>query len=171
VRKGSGVPYITHVMAVSALVGEYGGDEDQMIAALLHDTLEDCSDLITLPQIVESFGWRVGKIVAACSDCQSLPKPPWEPRKKAYLARLHHEDGDVKLVSAADKVHNATALLRDSQLHGDVHWSRFKAPKEQQCWYLRSCLEALCHAWWNPILLRLDEVVCALEQHCIAKRS
>ena len=166
-RKGTGVPYMTHLMAVCALVGEYGGDEDLMIAALLHDTLEDCSDRISLPQIVERFGWRVGSVVDGCSDCVKTPKPPWQQRKQAYLDRLAGEKADVKLVASCDKLHNCTALLRDSRLLGDSHWARFNASKEQQAWYLRSCVDALRQGWWNPILAPLEEVVSAFERHCL----
>jgi (p)ppGpp synthase/HD superfamily hydrolase len=169
VRKGTGVPYLTHLMAVSSLVGEYGGDEDLMIAALLHDALEDRPDRITLSQIIARFGWRVGHVVEGCSDCQSIPKPPWEQRKRAYLERLPRESGDVKLVAAADKLHNASALVRDARLMGDDHWSRFNASKDRQCWYLRSCVTALRDGWWNEIVARLDETVVSLEHLCGVK--
>ena len=165
-RKGSGIPYMTHLMAVSCLVGEYGGDEDLIIGGLLHDSIEDCSDRISLPQLIERFGWRVGKVVEGCSDCQSTPKPPWEQRKRAYVERLKNESTDIKLVAASDKLHNASALLRDTMLQGDAHWSRFKAPKERQCWYLRACFNALADGWSNAILQRLDETVSALERSC-----
>jgi len=167
IRKGTGVPYLTHLMAVCSLVGEYGGDEDLMIAALLHDSLEDCSERITLPEIVERFGWRVGKVVEAASDSRSTPKPPWDGRKRAFIERLRGEYGDVKLVVSADKLHNATTMLRDAKLLGDVHWTRFNASKEKQCWYLRSCLTALRHGWGNAILTRLEDTVCGLEIHCL----
>ena len=163
-RKGTGVPYITHLMTVSAMVGEYGGDEDLMIAALLHDALEDRPDRITLPQIVHRFGWRVGRVVEGCSDCTSKPKPPWEQRKRAFLQRLQTESADVKLVAAADKLHNTITLLRDVERVGDTFWNRFNAPKDRQCWYLRSCVDALKHGWWNDILIGLDQAVTGLER-------
>jgi len=166
IRKGTGVPYLTHLMMVSAMVGEYGGDEDLMIAALLHDSLEDRPERISLPEIVHRFGWRVGRVVEGCSDCQSKPKPPWEQRKRAFLERLRTESGDVKLVAAADKLHNANTLLRDAQHMGDDLWSRFNAPKDKQCWYLRSCVVALKDGWWNDILIALDETVTGLETLC-----
>lgn len=166
IRKGTGVPYLTHLMMVSAMVGEYGGDEDLMIAALLHDALEDRPDRISLPEIVHRFGWRVGRVVEGCSDCQSKPKPPWEQRKRAFLERLRTESGDVKLVAAADKLHNANTLLRDAQHMGDDLWRRFNAPKDKQCWYLRSCVVALKDGWWNDILNALDETVTGLETLC-----
>lgn len=163
-RKGSGVPYLTHLMAVSATVGEFGGDEDLMIAGLLHDALEDRPDRITLPDIIRQYGWRVGRVVEGCSDCQVSPKPPWEERKQAFLRRLRNESADVKLVAAADKLHNAGTLLRDVTRVGDSFWDRFNAPKERQCWYLRSCVDALEDGWWNDILLDLDRTVARLEQ-------
>lgn len=166
IRKGTGVPYLTHLMAVSGLVGEFGGDEDLMIAGLLHDTLEDRPDRITREEIVRRFGWRVGRVVEGCSDCNGWPKPPWRERKVAFIARLRDESGDVKLVAAADKLHNATTLLRDLRRLGDDLWHRFNAPKDQQCWYLRGCVDALRHGWHNDILLSLDETVTALEVLC-----
>ncbi len=165
-RKGTGVPYFTHLMAVSAMVGEYGGDEDQMIAALLHDSLEDCPDVVSFPLLVQMYGWRVAQIVAACSDCQTSPKPPWEERKKAFLERLATEPADAKLVSAADKLHNTRALVRDYQAIGESMWDRFNAKKERQCWYLRQCVIALRHEWYCPILVDLDHTVTELEHVC-----
>lgn len=166
VRKGTGVPYLTHLMAVSSLVAEYGGDEDLMIAALLHDTLEDRPDRITLPQIIARFGWRVGHVVHGCTDSHQLPKLPWEQRKTVFLERLHRESADVKLVAAADKLHNASSLLRDARILGDSHWARFNASKERQCWYLRSCVEALRDGWSNEIVVTLKQTVENLERLC-----
>ncbi len=170
IRKGTGVPYLTHLMFVSALVGEYGGDEDLMIAGLLHDALEDQPDRITLPQIIDRFGWRVGRVVEGCSDCQSLPKPPWEGRKRAFVQRLRNESADVKLVAAADKLHNCGTFVRDIQRLGNGLWARFNAPKEKQCWYFRSCVDALFHGWRNDILVELNRSVSELETLCNIKR-
>ena len=163
-RKGTGVPYLTHLMAVSALVGEYGGDEDQMVAALLHDSLEDRSDRISRDQLVELFGWRVAHIVVGCSDCLARPKPPWEARKRAYLQRLGSDDPSVKLVVTADKVHNTRALVRDYLLIGEPMWLRFNADKHQQCWYLRSCVQTIGKGWSHPILRDFETLVSELEQ-------
>ena len=162
IRKGTGVSYITHLMAVSSLVGEYGGDEDLMIAGLLHDSLEDCFDRIGLADIVAQFGERVGRVVQGCSDCCGRPKPSWEQRKQAFVKRLATEPADIKLVAAADKLHNASCLLRDTLLHGTSHWERFNAPKDRQAWYLQACLEALALGWDNPILMALDNVLSEL---------
>lgn len=168
-RKGSGIPYLTHLLAVCAIVGEYGGDEDQMIAALLHDTLEDRPERFSRSDIVELFGWRVAHIVVGCSDCTAKPKPPWEQRKRAYLARLRHHDPGVKLVSAADKLHNTRALVRDLKSSGDVIWARFNATREQQCWYLRGCVDALRDDWRHSVVDHLDHDVSELETLCGVK--
>jgi GTP pyrophosphokinase len=163
-RKGTGVPYLTHLLAVCALVGEYGGDQDQMIAALLHDSLEDRPDRISREVLVETFGWRVAHIVVGCSDCLANPKPPWEPRKRAYLDRLRGDQPWVKLVVTADKIHNTRALVRDYRVVGEPMWSRFNADKHQQCWYLRSCVNILADGWSHPILRDLEALVDELEQ-------
>lgn len=168
-RKGSGIPYLTHLLAVCALVGEYGGDEDQMIAALLHDSLEDRPDRFSLSQMTESFGWRVAHIVLGCSDCTSKPKPPWEQRKRAYLESLRHHDPAIKLVSAADKLHNTRALVRDYRSLGEPLWSRFNATRDQTCWYLRGCVDALHDGWRHSAVDDLDIVVSELESLCRTK--
>jgi (p)ppGpp synthase/HD superfamily hydrolase len=165
-RKGSGVPYLTHLMAVSAMVGEFGGDEDLMIAALLHDALEDQPDRVTVEEIVARFGWRVARVVLGCSDCRSKPKPPWEERKRAFVQRLASESSEVRLVTAADKLHNTIALVRAVRDCGDDAWKAYNAPKEKQCWYLRSCVQALRTGWSHPIVELLDEAVTELERLC-----
>src|SRR5690606_29786959 len=108
-RKGTDIPYVTHLWAVAALVGEYGGDEEQVIAALLHDAIEDQGDKMTFEQIRERFGKTVVDIVRGCTDAETIPKPPWKIRKQHYLAHLTTGSPHVKLVSAADKLHNARA--------------------------------------------------------------
>jgi len=148
------------------LVGEYGGDEDQMIAALLHDSLEDRPDRVNASLLTETFGWRVARIVLGCSDCVSHPKPAWEQRKRAYLQTLRAEGPDVKLVSAADKLHNTRALIRDLGTSGDSMWLRFNASKEKQCWYLQSCVEALSEGFSHPILQELQGAVATLQKLC-----
>ena len=170
-RKGSGIPYMTHLMAVCALVGEHDGDEDLMIAALLHDSLEDRPDRIALPAIVARFGWRVGSVVRGCTDCHSFPKPPWEQRKQAFVERLRGESSDVKLVVAADKLHNANCWVLDLDRFGEDHWRCFNASKERICWYMLACLDALRSGFENRILDRLEVAVRALEICCNAGES
>lgn len=136
-RKRSTVPYATHLMSVAALVGESGGDEDEMIAALLHDGPEDQGGRKTLAAIRRRFGPRVARIVAGCSDTFESPKPPWSERKRAYLRHLRTASASVRLVSAADKVHNARAILADLRRGVDV-WAKFNAGRDDQLKYYRA---------------------------------
>jgi (p)ppGpp synthase/HD superfamily hydrolase len=112
-RKGTTIPYITHLMAVAALVVEHGGDEDQAIAGLLHDAAEDQGGAATLAQIRARFGDAVADIVADCTDAWTEPKPPWRARKEAYLRELPSKPPASLLVSLADKTHNAEAIRFD----------------------------------------------------------
>ena len=159
-RKGSGVPYISHLLAVAASALEHGADEDQAIAALLHDAVEDQGGVETLSQIVQRFGPRVARIVEGCSDTlSSHPKPPWRERKEAYIAHLREASASVRLVSACDKLHNARSILRDLAAIGDEFWGRFTASEEESLWYYRSVVEALGHDWGHPIVGELRTVV------------
>jgi len=135
--QGLAVPYITHPVAVAALVVRYGGDEDQAIAGLLHDVLEDGGPQWAEP-IEAKFGARVLSIVQACTD--GVPdatgkKPPWKERKVAYLAHLAKSPDDSLLVSACDKLHNLTCIVDDLRELGDAVFDRFTASKEQTVWY------------------------------------
>lgn len=163
IRKGSGVPYATHLLSVSSLVGEYGGDEDQMIAGLLHDTIEDQG--VTEDELRDRFGERVARIVVACTDAFESPKPPWKPRKVAYLALLRDKPADVKLVSACDKLHNARSIARDrgDARIGEAIWERFSASREDTLWYYRSVVEALAHGWDHLVVKELGEVVASFD--------
>src|SRR4051794_14565870 len=116
VRKGSGVPYIAHLLAVTAIAMEYGADEDTAIAALLHDAVEDQGGAATREAIRRRFGERVVAIVDGCTDTEVTPKPPWRARKDAYVAHVLVAPPDVRLVSAADKLHNARSILADYRL-------------------------------------------------------
>lgn len=135
-RKGTAIPYLSHLMAVAALVMEYGGDEDQAIAALLHDVLEDCGEHHE-PVIRERFGHRVADIVIACTDGTSngaCDKADWLERKTCYLYHLRTASADALLVSAADKLHNTRAILADLRAGQDV-FQRFNRDKEGTLWY------------------------------------
>jgi (p)ppGpp synthase/HD superfamily hydrolase len=158
-RKGSSSPYATHLLAVSALVGEFGGDEEQMIAGLLHDSIEDQG--VTEAELTSRFGARVAKIVVACTDSFETPKPPWEERKQRYLASLRGKPAEIKLVSACDKLHNATAILRDlnDPAVGQAIWKKFTAPRDQTLWYYRALVEVLRDGWNHRIVDELGEVV------------
>jgi GTP pyrophosphokinase len=158
VRKGSGVPYLSHLLAVSALVSEHGGDEDQTIAALCHDYLEDVPGA-TRGELASRFGERVARFVEALSDSVGQPKPMWEERKRTYLAKLAVESPELKLISAADKLHNATSILRDYRVQGEGVWDRFTATREQTLWYYRELVVALGTGWTHPLLDELERVV------------
>ena len=169
-RKGSGVPYISHLLAVSGLVIENGGSEDEAIAALLHDAIEDQSqrfggadNLRTI--LYDRFGEIVLGIVEGCTDADTTPKPPWRARKEAYIARLVNVDNSVLLVSACDKLHNARTLLTDLRERGDDLWVRFNAGKEGTLWYYRSMVETLRSADAPfRIVNELDEIVQEIER-------
>lgn len=123
-RKGTRTPYIGHLLAVAALVIEHGADEDTAIAALLHDAVEDQGGKPTPRRIRRRYGKRVARIVAGCTDAYETPKPPWCERKTAFVARMETASPSVRLVIAADKLHNARAVLADLQSGGDVAWTR-----------------------------------------------
>lgn len=162
-RKGSGVPYIAHLLSVSALVLEHGGDEDQAIAALLHDAVEDQGGLEMAQRIRAEFGDRVADMVLACTDTVANPKPPWAERKKAYIAKLPGKSADALLVSLADKLHNATAILNDHALHGAAVWDRFIAGRDGTLWYYRELANAFAELGTGPMSKRLGRVVDAIE--------
>lgn len=134
-RKGTSIPYIAHLMTVAALVIEHGGDEDQAVAALLHDAAEDQGGNATLEQIRSRFGNAVAQIVSDCTDAWTEPKPEWRARKEAYLAVLPAKPERSLLVSLADKTHNAEAILFDFQSLGDALWDQFNGGVEGTRWY------------------------------------
>ncbi len=142
VRKGGGTPYIAHLLGVASLVLEYGGTEDEAIAGLLHDAIEDQGGAPTGDAIRAQFGDTVANIVWGCTDAEVIPKPPWEARKQAYLAHLGEADGAVLLVSAADKLYNAMTILSDRRQVGDAVFDRFTASKDRTLWYYRGLISA-----------------------------
>jgi (p)ppGpp synthase/HD superfamily hydrolase len=137
-RKGTSIPYISHLMIVSALVIESGGSEDQAIGALLHDAAEDQGGTQTLDEVRKRFGDVVAEIVSDCTDSWDEHKPDWRPRKEAYLAKLPAKPPRSLLVSLADKTHNAEAILFDYQVLGDTLWGRFNGGAAGTRWYYRS---------------------------------
>jgi len=141
VRKGTRIPYLAHLLAVASLALENGADEDTAIAALLHDAVEDQGGAATLGVIRERFGDRVARIVAECSDTDTVPKPPWRERKEAYVAHLPHADAATRLVSACDKLHNARSILEDLRRNGLSVFERFKGGKDGTLWYYRTLVE------------------------------
>lgn len=163
-RKGTRVPYISHLMAVAATVLEHGGGEAQAIAALLHDAIEDQPrDGRTREQIRDRFGDRVLALVEACSDSDTVPKPPWRERKERYLAHLREAAPEARLISLADKVHNARAILLDYRVIGEQVWERFTATKEETLWYYRAVAETFLDVQPGPLAEELNRVVAELE--------
>ncbi|HPA51190.1 MAG TPA: HD domain-containing protein [Thermoanaerobaculia bacterium] len=161
-RKGTGVPYVSHLLSVAALVLEHGGSEDQAIAALLHDAVEDQGGRPTAERIRERFGDLVADIVDGCTDTDVSPKPPWRLRKEAYVARVRNEPAHVRLVSAADKLHNARTMVTDLRIHGPALWERFNAGRDETLWYLESLVAAFREAGSTPIVEELARTVAEL---------
>lgn len=169
-RKRSGIPYLSHLLGVAAIVLDYGGDEDMGIAALLHDAAEDHGGRAMLHTIEQLFGARVAKIVDGCTDSygdEAKRKPKWYPRKLRYLRRVRNEDAETRFVSAADKLYNTRAVLRDLRQSGDSAFERFSAPKAKVLWYYRSLVReyragGVTHLL-KPLLDDLDRTVTELE--------
>jgi GTP pyrophosphokinase len=164
VRKGTRIPYVAHLLSVSALVLEDGGDEDQAIAALLHDAVEDQGGRPQLQQIRRRFGERVAAIVEGCTDADEIPKPPWRARKEAYLAHLRTADPAVRRVSVADKLHNARAILADYRLVGDALWERFSGGRYGVLWYYRALADIHLDVTAGPLADELGRVVAEMER-------
>src|SRR5664280_1990117 len=143
-RKKTRIPYVAHLLGVCAIVLEHGGTENEAIAALLHDTLEDITPTKQARRTVRAFGDDVYGIVEGCTDGtpnKKGRKAPWRERKETYVAALEHEPGPVRLVSAADKLHNARAIVADLRATGEKVWKRFNAPKEDVLWYYGALVE------------------------------
>jgi (p)ppGpp synthase/HD superfamily hydrolase len=141
VKKGTSVPYVAHLLGVASLALEAGADEDLAIAALLHDVVEDCGGAPMLKEVRRRFGRRVAHVVAGCTDSDRYPKPPWRERKQRYLRHLRTADADVRLVSVADKLHNARAILTDYREIGEPIFARFKGKREGTLWYYRELVK------------------------------
>ncbi|HBE19676.1 MAG TPA: phosphohydrolase [Cyanobacteria bacterium UBA11149] len=163
IRKGSGVPYVAHLLAVASIALEYGANEAEAIAALLHDAIEDCGGAATRAEICRRFGNTVTDIVDGCTDTDTVPKPPWRQRKEAYIAHISTASASVRLVSAADKLHNAQSILRDYRLLREDLWQRFRGGKEGTLWYYRALVEAFRTHESSPIVDELERVVTELE--------
>jgi (p)ppGpp synthase/HD superfamily hydrolase len=155
-RKSTTLPYILHPMGVASLVLEAGGDEEQAIAALLHDVPEDCGGEIRLAEILEIFGPRVERMVRGCSDslvAEREDKAPWRQRKQAHIDHVATADMDTLIVTAADKVHNGRAIATDLQTIGSAVWDRFNASREDIIWYYSTFYSELLKREVTPALL------------------
>lgn len=162
-RKASSIPYIAHLMGVTSLVIEAGGDEDLAIAALLHDVVEDCGGMPMLKEVRRRFGIRVAKVVEGCTDAFTDPKPPWRERKENYIRHLKRADADTRLVSAADKLNNVRSILSDYRSIGESIWSRFNGGREGTLWYYRTLKDEFLRHKANRITRELGLTVNELE--------
>ena len=163
-RKGTPVPYVSHLLGVASIALEHGADEDEAIAALLHDAVEDQGGAPTLAEIRRRFGERVAAIVEGCTDADTTPKPPWRERKESYVAHLADASSSVRLVSASDKLHNARSILTDYRKLGEELWTRFKGGKPGTLWYYRALVEAFRAHGSTPLVEELAHAVAELER-------
>jgi (p)ppGpp synthase/HD superfamily hydrolase len=160
VRKGTTIPYIGHLLAVTAIVIENGGMEDEVIAALLHDAVEDQGGAETREEIRQRFGENVAAIIDGLTDTDQMPKPPWRARKEAYIAHLSMASSSVLLVSLADKIHNAGSILRDLRVEGEKVWQRFNGGRDGSLWYYRALVEVFrARGQFTPLVDELDRVL------------
>ncbi|HEX8459284.1 MAG TPA: HD domain-containing protein [Pyrinomonadaceae bacterium] len=165
VRKATSIPYVAHVLSVAGIAIEHGADEDEAIAALLHDAPEDCGGLAVLEEIRARFGERVAGIVGACSDTFETPKPLWVERKVRYIAHLRTASPSARLVSMSDKLHNARAILSDYRQLGDAVFARFKRGESHSVlWYYRKLADEFnATDSPSPLAQELARVVAELE--------
>ena len=161
-RKGTGIPYIAHILGVAALAIEYGADEDEAIGALLHDAAEDGGGEATLAEIRARFGDAVADIVLGCSDSlveDPEDRLPWRERKENYLAHLEHASASVCLVSAADKLHNVRSIMRDYREHGEDIWDRFQGRRDGTLWYYETVADTLLRRYRTQLTRDLQDDV------------
>src|SRR5690349_12863458 len=166
-RKGTGIPYIAHILGVTAIAMEYGATEDEAIAALLHDAAEDGGGEATLAEIRARFGDIVGDIVLGCSDSlveDPEDKLPWQERKENYLAHLENASRSVCLVSAADKLHNVRSIVRDYHEHGEAVWDRFQGRRDGTLWYYETVADMLVRRYRSQLTRDLQAAVDELLQ-------
>lgn len=163
VRKGTDIPYVSHLLGVASLVLEHGGDEEQAMAAMLHDAVEDQGAHLE-PIIRDTFGARVADIVTGCTDADTLPKPPWRARKEAYIRHLTQAAEDVLLVSCSDKLHNARAICTDVRVLGLGVFDRFKAGRDGTLWYYRQLADAFARLMPGALATELSEAVSLMER-------
>ena len=163
VRKGGDVPYVAHLLSVTGIVLEYGGDEGEAIAALLHDAVEDQGGAPIRDEIRARFGDRVTAIVDGCTDADTQPKSPWRQRKEAFVESIPTASRSVLLVAAADKLHNARSILADYREIGEPLWDRFTGRKQGTLWYYRALVDAFRKAGPSPLVDELERVVTEVE--------
>ena len=161
-RKGTGIPYIAHILGVTALAIEYGATEDEAIGALLHDAAEDGGGEQTLAYVRAQYGDAVADIVLGCSDSlveDPEDKLPWLERKENYLAHLENASPSVCLVSAADKLHNVRSIMRDYREHGEEIWNRFQGKRDGTLWYYETVADTLLRRYRSQLTRDLQDEV------------
>lgn len=169
-RKGTDIPYISHLIGVASLVLEHRGNRDEAVAALLHDSIEDQGSDHSggadglRRAIREQFGEPVLEIVEACTDADVIPKPPWRDRKEAYIAHLESVSPGARLVSCADKLHNARAIVSDLRVAGEALWDRFNGGKDGTLWYYRTLATAFSRLGPKQLAEELDRTVQEMER-------
>ena len=164
-RKGTDIPYVSHLLAVASIALEHGADEETAIAALLHDAIEDQGGDPRRQMIRRRFGERVADIVSRCTDAETMPKPPWRERKEKYIEHVRREDDRAALlVSAADKLHNARSILNDYRQDGEKVWERFKGGREGTLWYYHALIEAFRERGTSPLVEELARTVAELSR-------
>jgi len=170
-RKKTGIPFVAHILGVTAIALEYGASETEAISALLHDTVEDCGGADRLRDIRKKFGDDVAGIVDGCTDTYETPKPPWLERKRAYIEHLKDSDSPTRLVSASDKLHNTRAILAELRRHGTDVFDRFGGKKDGTLWYYRTLVTAFReHGNHTDLIGELDRVVTEIEKLTGARR-
>ena len=170
-RKKTGIPFVAHILGVTAIALEYGASETEAISALLHDTVEDCGGADRFRDIREKFGDDVAGIVDGCTDTYETPKPPWLERKRAYIEHLKDSDSSTRLVSASDKLHNTRAILAELRRHGTDVFDRFGGKKDGTLWYYRTLVTAFReHGNHTDLIGELDRVVTEIEKLTGARR-
>ena len=164
-RKGSDIPYLSHLLGTCGIALEYGASEEEAIAALLHDAIEDVRPTEVARAAVADFGPEVLRIVEGCSDSDTHPKPPWRERKEAYIAHVADLDAPILLVSTADKLHNARSIVTDLHRFGPATWERFKGGRDGSLWYYRALVGAYSANPAHPreLVDELDRTVTEME--------
>ena len=168
VRKGSDTPYVSHLFGVASIVLDFGGDEEQAIAALFHDAIEDQGNKITLDEIEETYGARVRKIVSECTEVEGqegVAKPPWKDRKDAYIAAMTKKSEDTLLVACADKLHNLLSMAEDYKALGEELWSKFKGGKDGTFWFNEKLSDIFNDRLDNPIAAEYAKRLVKFKQH------
>ncbi|MCG5057207.1 MAG: bifunctional (p)ppGpp synthetase/guanosine-3',5'-bis(diphosphate) 3'-pyrophosphohydrolase [Limnoraphis sp. WC205] len=161
-RQVGNIPYIAHLLSVTALVLEAGGNEDEAISALLHDSIEDQGGAKTREEIRQRFGESVVNIVDGCTESETLPKPPWKERKLRYLAQIETASSSVQLVSLADKLHNGRSLLVECDKLGDEIWKIFPVGKAETLWFYDSLLQIYKKTPYLQLVQEFRQVVNSL---------